>query len=369
MYSKWWMENLSARSLPTRPIAIACLAAVLVLASGCSVLPKEDEEEKLPVITAPKLSKKPEYIVKTETLETKVRGSGKLMATQEEDLYFTDEASRRIKSVLVKSGDKVEQGQVIAELDVTEQESQLKQKRLQTRKDELVMIETLRKADEMTVESLEQAKIDFELKREELNKLESTIAKAKLTAPYAGTIVSVFLKKGDTAQAYDAVATIADLSQLTVVGSLSADDLKKVAIGMEVVVDINAAGQHKGKVLQLPSPKTDTGNNGMGMGGQGNNGQPKQPDTIDNYLVVQLDSFPQNLNRGTPLSVSVIIQRKEKAVTIPLSTLRSYSGRNYVQLVDEQGNKKEVDVEIGQQTSTDVEILKGLSPGQKVVGR
>jgi macrolide-specific efflux system membrane fusion protein len=368
MYSKWWMGNLSARSFSPRPLAIACLAVLLAFGSGCSVLPKEDEEEKLPVIAPPKLSKKPEYVVKTDTLETKVRGSGKLMATQEEDLYFTDEASRRIKTVFVKSGDKVEQGQMIAELDVTEQESQLKQKRLQTRKDELIMIETLRKADEMTVESLEQAKIDFELKREELNKLESTIAKAKLTAPYSGTIVSVFLKKGDTAQAYDAVATIADLSQLTVVGTLSADDLKKVAIGMEAVVDINAAGQHKGKVIQLPSPKADAAGSGS-VGNQGGSGQPKPPDTIDNYLVVQLEPFPPGLNRGTPLSVSVITQRKEKAVIIPLSTLRSYSGRNYVQLVDDQGVKKEVDVEIGQQTSTDVEIIKGLTPGQKVVGR
>nr|WP_243767121.1 efflux RND transporter periplasmic adaptor subunit [Paenibacillus agricola] len=366
------MENLPASSIKLRSLAILCVAALLILGSGCSLLPKEEEEEKIPAITAPKLSQKPEFLVKTDTLETKVRGSGKLMATQEEDLYFTDEASRRIKNVLVKSGDKVEQGQLIAELDVTEQESQLKQKRLQTRKDELVMIEALRKADEMTVESLEQAKIDFEIKREELYKLESTIAKAKLTAPYTGTIVSVFLKKGDTAQAYDAVATIADLSQLTVVGTLSTDDLKKVAIGMEVVVDINAAGQHKGKVLQLPNPQEPAsgGNTGnMGNGSQGSSGQPKAPDTIDNYLVVQLDPFPPGLNRGTPLSVSVITGRKENAVTIPLSTLRSYSGRNYVQLVDEQGNKKEMDVEVGQQTSTDIEIIKGLTPGQKVVGR
>jgi macrolide-specific efflux system membrane fusion protein len=368
MYSKWWMENLPARSFTSRSLAILFVAAALTLSSGCSLLPKEEEEEKIPSITAPKLSKKPEFTVKTDTLETKVRGSGRLMATQEEDLYFTDEANRRIKSVFVKVGDKVEQGQAIAELDVTEQESQLKQKRLQTRKDELVMIEALRKADEMTVESLEQAKIDFELKREELYKLESTIAKAKLTAPYAGTIVSVFLKKGDTAQAYAAVATIADLTQLTVVGTLSADDLKKVAIGMEVVVDINAAGQHKGKVLQLPNPQADSAGGG-GSSGPGGSGQPKPPDTIDNYLVVQLEPFPAGLNRGTPLSVSVITGRKEKAIMIPLSTLRSYSGRNYVQLVDEQGNKKEVDVEIGQQTSTDVEIIKGLTPGQKVVGR
>jgi len=69
------------------------------------------------------------------------------------------------------------------------------------------------------------------------------------------------------------------------------------------------------------------------------------------------------------LGVSVITQRKENAVIIPLAALRSYSGRNYVQVVDDKGNKREVDVELGQQTSTDVEIVKGLTPGQKVVGR
>ncbi|NOU95346.1 biotin/lipoyl-binding protein [Paenibacillus sp. LMG 31456] len=349
------------------------MAASLAVSSGCSLLPKEDEEETLPAIAAPKLSKKPEYVVKTDTLETKVRGSGRMMATKEEDLYFTDEANRRIKAMNIKNGDKVEQGQVIAELDVTEQESKLKQQRLQTRKDELAMIESLRKADEMSAEALEQAKIDFELRREELIKLETTIANAKLTAPFAGTVVTIYMKKGDSAQAYDVVATIADLSQLTVVATLNTEDLKKVSVGMEAVVDINGAGQHKGKVTQLPIPKEDNGNNGNNggyiQGNQGGNGQPKPIDTIENYLVVELDALPKGLNRGTPLSVSVITQRKEKAVTIPLAALRSYSGRNYVQVVDEQGNKKEVDVEIGQQTATDVEIIKGLTPGQKVVGR
>jgi macrolide-specific efflux system membrane fusion protein len=370
MYSKWWMGNLFNSKRAARPVFILCLAVALTAASGCSLLPKEEEEEVLPAITPPKLSKKPEYVVKTETLETKVRGSGRMMATKEEDLYFTDEANRRIKAMNVKVGDTIAEGQVVAELDVTEQESKLKQQRLQTRKDELTMIESLRKADEMSAEALEQAKIDFELRREELNKLESTIANAQLKAPFAGTVVTIYMKKGDSAQAYDAVATIADLSQLTVVATLNNEDLKKVSVGMEAVVDINGAGQHKGKVTQLPVPKEENSNpGGYPNGMPGGNGQPKPIDTIDNYLVVQLDALPQGLNRGTPLSVSVITQRKEKAVTIPLSTLRSYAGRNYVQVVDEQGNKREVDVEIGQQTATDVEIIKGLTPGQKVVGR
>ncbi|MDU2242948.1 MAG: efflux transporter periplasmic adaptor subunit, partial [Paenibacillus sp.] len=41
----------------------------------------------------------------------------------------------------------------------------------------------------------------------------------------------------------------------------------------------------------------------------------------------------------------------------------------YVQVVEEDGTKREADVEVGMQTSTDVEIVKGLTPGQKVVGR
>jgi macrolide-specific efflux system membrane fusion protein len=365
--------ELSYPKQTIKPVIAVGIAASLLLTSGCSLLPKEQEEEKLPTINPPKLSKKPEYEVKTQTLETKVRGSGKLMAVKEEELYFTEENdNKRIKNIAVKTGDKVEAGQLIAELDVSDLESQLKQKQLQTRKDELTMIETLRKADELTPEQVEQAKIDFELKRQDLVKLQDTISKSKLTSPFAGTVVSVYMKKGDAAKAYDTVAVVADLSQLTVAASISADDLKKVAVGMEAVVDINGVGQQKGKVKQLPNPKAaDSGNNGNGNGGffgPGGQGQ-QQKDTIDNYLLIDLDKFPEGLNRGTPLSVSIVTQRKENAITVPLSALRSYSGRNYVQVVDDKGNKKEVDVEIGQQTSTDVEIVKGLTPGQKVVGR
>ncbi|MDU0201577.1 MULTISPECIES: efflux RND transporter periplasmic adaptor subunit [Paenibacillus] len=364
MFTKWWTGNSSPNW--RKPVTALLICTTLILSSGCSLLPKEQEEEALPSINPPKLSKKPEYTVKTETLETKVRGSGRLMALQEEKLFFSEDmTSKRISAILVKNGDSVEKGQPVAELDVSDMDSDLKRKKLETRKDELTMIETLRKADEMTPEQIEQAKIDFELKREELTKLETQVSKAKLLAPFSGTIVSVTAKKGDTVKSDESVATLADLNELTVAASISADDAKKVSIGMDVQVDINSAGQHKGKVKQLPNPQAAGNNNGGFPGG----GQDGKQDSIDQYLVVQLDEFPKGLNRGTPLSVTIITQRKENATTIPLAALRSYSGRNYVQVVDNQGNKKEVDVEIGQQTSTDVEIVKGLTAGQKVVGR
>jgi macrolide-specific efflux system membrane fusion protein len=38
-------------------------------------------------------------------------------------------------------------------------------------------------------------------------------------------------------------------------------------------------------------------------------------------------------------------------------------------MIDDQGARGEVDVEVGLQTATEVEIIKGLQPGQKVVGK
>jgi macrolide-specific efflux system membrane fusion protein len=360
MSMKWLTENLSLHKVRYKNILLILIGSLLLLASGCSLLPDENVEETLPAITPPKLSKKPEYLVKTDTIESKVNGIGKLMSTKEEALFFI-EANKRIHNIHVSVGDQVQEGQLIAELDVTDLNNQLRQARLQLRSDELKMIQTLRKADEMSAEELEQAKIAFELKRTNLLELEESISRSKLTAPISGTIVSVSMNKGDVSTAYETVAVIADLKQLTVAVKISKSDLEKIAVGMETIVSINSAGQHKGEVKQLPVE--DSGNNNDPW----NNPPPK--DSVENYVIIGLDPFPAELNRGTPLSASIIVQRKENVVVIPPSVLRTHVGRSYVQVIDEEGNRREVDVEVGQQTSTLVEIVKGLEPGQKVVGR
>jgi len=172
------------------------------------------------------------------------------------------------------------------------------------------------------------------------------------------------VQEGDSVKAYGTVAVIANPNSLVVAAELSKDDLNKVAVGMEVRVDINQVGQLKGKIKQMPIPSTDNqngGNNG------GNNGE--KTDSISKYLLVDVGKLPKEVTRGTPLSISVVINRKENAVVIPLSALRTIGARTYVQVAEADGSKREVDVELGQQTSTDVEILNGLTPGQKVVGR
>jgi macrolide-specific efflux system membrane fusion protein len=365
MYLKWWTADLN-KSRTSKIVASCLIGMTLVVTSGCGLLPKENNEEAIPLISPPKISKKPEYAVKTDTIETNVRGSGKIMATREEELFFTID-NKRLKEIYVKSGETVTKGQLIAELDVTDIETELRSLLLQNRLDEIDMKNTLRSSDK-TPEQMEQAKLAFELKHQTIADKQELVAKAKLVAPYSGTIAGVYVQKGDTVKAYDSVAVVADLAKLTVALSMTTDDLKKVAVGMEARVELNGAGQLKGKVVQLPDPKSNTQTDPNGGGGfpQGNQGS---KESISNYLLIDLEKMPKDTVRGSFLSAAIIINRKTDVLVIPPSTLRTVGARNYVQVIDDKGSKREVDVEIGQQTSTSVEIKKGLTVGQKVVGR
>ncbi len=369
MSMKWWMaysspsdRTTSIRRRSRRGAGVLAALALSVAITGCGLLPSEPEEEDLSAIELPKISEKPKYDVVTKTLETTVQGSGKIMSTQEKTLYFTLDG-KRLKKLYIQSGDKVEAGQAVAELDVDEMKKSLRNQTLAFKKTELTMKETLRKRDEMDPIEFEQQMLSFEESRQALTDMQEDIDKATLTAPFAGTVVSISVQEGAQIKAYDAICVVADPSRLIVAASLSKDDLEKVALGMEVQVDINNAGKVTGKIKQLPVPAADDNNNGGN--GQGGNAV----ESLDKYLLVEVAKMPKTVTRGTPLSVSVIVNRKENAVVIPLAALRTIGARTYVQVAEADGSKREVDVEVGQQTSTDAEILNGLTPGQKVVGR
>ncbi|GAA0412383.1 efflux RND transporter periplasmic adaptor subunit [Paenibacillus motobuensis] len=369
MSMKWWMEDSLTRrkGKVVRSLGLLSICTALLLSTGCSLLPNEDEEEVLPVITPPTISKKPEYTVRSEPIQQSVNAVGKIMSQREEPLYFTEDGLH-IKNVRVKAGDKVKKGDVLIELEVKDLEKDLRKKRLDFRQQELTMKETLRKKDEMDEIEFEKASIVFEEQRQELVDLEQKIADGTLTAPFSGTIVSISAQKGGTIKAYDSLGVISDTSSLVVAASFGKEELQKLAIGMKAEVDINGIGTVNGKIKAMPAPVDSSNNGNNGNGNNGNNGAPEK-DSIDKYLIVELDKWPKDLERGRQLSVKVVTNRKEKATLIPISALRTIGSRTYVQVVEADGSKREVDVEVGMQTSTDIEILKGLTPGQKVVGR
>lgn len=358
MFMKWLTAGLYKKTL------LIALSSMIML-SGCSLLPDERLEETLPDIVPPQLSKKPEYIVATKTLETTVKSMGKLISIKEEPLFF-NVSDKFIDVVNVKNGDYVEAGTLIAKLDVADLEKQLRLDKINFQKDEREMKELLRTKDQLTPGDFEQKKIAFEEKRQKLVDLQEDINKGSIVAPFSGTVVSLSVQKGDRSTAYKSVAIIADTSQMVPAVKLTKNDLDKIAVGMETTVSISNVGVLKGKVKQLPIAKTDTAN-------PMNPTNPTNPDSnierVEDFVIIELEKpIDTSINRGTPANISIVVNRIENAIVIPPAALRTIGNRTYVQVIDENG-KREVDVEVGQQTSTEVEIKQGLTVGQKVVGR
>lgn len=372
MSTKWWMAYSSQgngtgatrrnggfgrrQSGVARTGLLASLALAFAI-SGCSLLPDEPEEEDLSGIQLPQISEKPQYAVTTKTLETTKSGTGKIYSKEEKTVFFTLDG-RRLQKLYIKTGDYVEAGQPIAQLDVDDLKKMLRNDTLNFRKTEIQMKETLRNRDEMDPVEFEQAVLDFEAAKQALVDKQEEIDKATLAAPFSGQVVTVAVQEGAAIKAYDPIAIVADSSEMIVGASLSRSDLENVAIGMEAIVNINNIGELKGTVKQLPVPRSD--DQGQGQG---------QTQQLDQYLLVDVPDLPDDVVRGTPLAVKIIINRKENAVVIPLAALRTIGARTYVQVAEADGSKREVDVQVGQMTSTDAEILAGLEPGQKVVGR
>lgn len=346
-----WPTAGSYKSKRRRIASAMLLSACLALMTACSVLPQEEELEALPEIRAPKISQKPEYPVKKGMLTASVTGTGKLMSAKEENLIFTED-NRRVTDVYVNAGDRVKKGQALARLEAGDTANQIARKEIEIEKVELDLKGVMRDESEQNDIALRKAQLDYKLLKQELEELRDKLDNATLVAPYDGTIVSFTAEKGDLTRAYEKVGRIADTDDLVVAVKFDSGDLSNLAPGMEAAVSLNAIGDLKGKVGRMP---VDTGSS--------------DSDSLDGYALIEVDQLPEEAQFGTPLSASVVVERRQDALYIPLAALRSQNDRNYVLVANADGTKGELDVEVGLQTVTEVQIISGLEEGQKVVGK
>ena len=66
-------------------------------------------------------------------------------------------------------------------------------------------------------------------------------------------------------------------------------------------------------------------------------------------------------------SVSVEVKNKSKAILVPLTSVITENGKNYVWLVDDQKKAKKVEVTLGNADADNQEITSGVTDGAKVI--
>lgn len=197
------------------------------------------------------------------------------------------------------------------------------------------------------------ARKQVELAEVSLKTLEEQMADSQLKAPFEGLVTSTSGREGDIVNAYTPVVVMANPRSILVALEANAQDLSKIALGQTAVITVDAfKGQSfPSKVIGLPNASAGP-----------------QPQALARTVKLQFTP-PGPVDLGALANVTITTQKKDDVLVIPNQALRRFGGRKYVQVLAENGRKREVDVETGIQTDTEVEVIKGIREGVRVVSQ
>ncbi|WP_336774878.1 efflux RND transporter periplasmic adaptor subunit [Paenibacillus sp. MMO-58] len=326
------------------------LTVSLSLLAGCSLIPSEEEPLKPPLVKPAEQNYSTDE-VKTGDIRREVKGSGVFESTASEYAQFKSQGGR-LKKLYVSSGDKVKKGDLLAELVVDGLDVQTLEQKLAAERAEYALKQAKQGGN---AQEIHIAQLQLEIEQLKQDKLEQTAEQSKLRATMDGQVIFVEeLAEGDFVQPYQTLVRVADPTKLRFsYRSSDAGSIGEVQVGMNAVITAGKNFETTGKVVQTPSSAPLT----------------TDPDLKSKYsstLYVNVDKLPEGAEIGSSANVSIILTEHKNVVLIPKSGLRSYLGRTFVRVLDGKA-LREVDVEVGIQSATEVEIVRGLKEGQTIV--
>ncbi len=327
------------------PLIIVAATAV-ALSASCGILPDEEEELPPPAKSAPIV----EYRTVPARRGTLVKSldnlTAKFMSPVIADVYFSD-TGLKFKGYTVEKGDTVKAGDVLADADTSVLENTIAQQEITVRKLELTYSQqNANNSDEFT---LMKTQIDIDSAKAALEKLKSGLDNARMTAPINGQIISVdaSLKEGDTITVNKVYIRMADLTQLMLeYTGTNTNDLK---LGMKTTVIYNHV-KYDGEVVMTPREVPSDGDAAS-----------KKSVLIKVYGINDLV-----LALNDSASFSVVLDKRENVIITYKNYVSRTSGTNTVQVLQD-GIKVQRTVELGMETTSEVEIISGLEEGELVI--
>jgi membrane fusion protein, heavy metal efflux system len=170
-------------------------------------------------------------------------------------------------------------------------------------------------------------------------------------APIGGEVVERLVSPGQVVQAGQTQAfTISDLSTVWVLANVYQADLAAIRTGDDVVVETDSYPDRFHGRISYVSPALD-------------------PNTRTLQARIVVDNPGEKLKRDMYCTVTVTAGSIPNAITVPdSSVLRDDNNQPFVYLATGANQFGRRDVEIGQSLDGKTQILRGLSPGERVVG-
>lgn len=302
----------------------------------------------------------------------------------------------RLQSVNVKLADAVRRGQIIARVEDSEIREQVRQAEasyqvaqasIRQREADLKLAKTNMDRSQSLYErqllpqqtfddtqaryeaaqaQLDLARAQFEQAKARLDELKITLSNTLIVSPVDGFVAKRFLDPGAFASTNAPVAAVVDISRVRMVANLVERDVRRVPVGTEAQVEVDAypGEQFKGRVSRV-APVFD-------------------PATRTAEMEVEVPNSAFRLKPGMYARVQLTVDTRAAALTVPRTALVTLDGKNgvFVAVKPEvpqpaatsSGSSAGPDltarflpVEVGIRDGESIEITSGVTEGAQVI--
>ena len=342
-------------------IGIGALAAVLV-AGGVYWYMESSAAEK----TAQAVET---VAVQRMDIKSTVEATGTIRPV--DSVEVSSKITARINSVLVKENDVVTAGQVVATLDGKDYEAKRDQAqyRVTNTRAKYNRMSYLESIGAKSKSDLEDAEYNYDTAQSTLEEANSDASETIITAPISGVVVGEPKTAGTMAvQGSDnptVIMRIADLSKKQIKAKVDETDIGNIHIGQEATFTVDAFTDKKFTARVSKISQTDVTNSWDTS--SSSSSASSSTSVIYYYVTLDVDD-PENLLLPA-MTARVVINTADRndALVVPLSTLKTDAAGSYVLVLQEDGSQETRYVETGIYSDEYVEILGGLSEGERVV--
>lgn len=279
----------------------------------------------------------------------------------------------RISQILVKENDQVTAGQTVATLDGKDYQAKYDQAQYKVTNTRLdyERYKSLYEQGAGTKQTLDNAEYEYKTAMSSLTAAESDLAETTITAPMSGVVVGEPKPAGTMAVQGNSNPTvimrIADTSTKQIMAKIDETDIGNIQVGQDATFTVDTYTNRTFTAHVSKISQTDTSNTWDTNGTSSSSSSSSSTASVIYYYVTLDVDDPDNVLRlGMTARVDIITGSVEDALTVPIAALKTNDNGSYVNVVEANGQTRQVPVTTGIMDDEYVQILSGLEAGDKV---
>lgn len=295
--------------------------------------------------------------VKTARLQDDAQAVGSLRSRQ--SVTLKPETAGRVSRIAFADGAAVRRGQLLVQLDDTLQRAELSQAQAQLS----IARANLKRNEELLAQNfvaarvVDESRAALQVAEAQVDLAQARLQRMRITAPFDGTLGLRSINLGQYVKDGDALVNLEDTSKLTVDFRLPERYQNQIAPGQGVQVQLDAlpGKRYDARVIAI-DPLLDANGRSISVRAE----MPAAPG--------------DGLRPGMFARVLTVFSVNERALVVPEEALVPQGGRQFVYVLDEQGQgdarkrvSRRVEVELGVRRGAEVQITRGLKEGDTVV--